>query len=197
VALWQAILVAVGGNAALLLVLGFLGRSLFGVVIAKDLEAFKSRLAITAAEHQVTFAALHARRAEVVSELYKLLVRAVLEASRFANPLEMSHQPDRKQKYVNATNATTAFYLYFDENRIYLPTPLCDQLDQFASKLHVPTVTLGFHEQYEQGQGDPQNERTKAWVAAWHSVEKEIPPVRQALEAEFRKMLGVGSGQPN
>jgi len=197
VALWQAILVAVGGNAALLLVLGFLGRSLFGLVLAKDLEAFKSRLAISVVEHQVTFAALHARRAEVLSELYKTLVRAVLESSRYANPVEMSHEPDRKQKFVNAMNATTALFLYFDENRIYLPPLLCDQLEQFVGKLRVPTATLGVHEQWEQGENGPRRERTKAWIAAWHSVEKEIPPLRRALEAEFRKMLGAGNDQPS
>ncbi len=43
--LWQSLLVAFGGNAALLLVLGFLGRSLMSSLIAKDIEKFKADLA--------------------------------------------------------------------------------------------------------------------------------------------------------
>jgi hypothetical protein len=39
--LWQAIIVAFGGNAAPLLVLGFLGRSLISTFLARDAETFK------------------------------------------------------------------------------------------------------------------------------------------------------------
>lgn len=74
--LWQSLLVAFGGNAAVLLVLGFLGRSLMSSVLAKDIEKFKADLHVAAIEHEVRFSKLHEKRAEVLAELYKLLVAA-------------------------------------------------------------------------------------------------------------------------
>lgn len=71
---WQAVLIAFGGNAALLAVLGWLARSLGAQFLAKDLEArkaelsaaaattserFKHELALVAHEHQVRFSKLH------------------------------------------------------------------------------------------------------------------------------------------
>lgn len=45
--LWQSLLVAFGGNAALLLVLGCLGRSLISTVLQKDVEHFKAALQVS------------------------------------------------------------------------------------------------------------------------------------------------------
>jgi hypothetical protein len=42
--LWQALLVAFGGNAALLLVIAFLARSIVGNLLTKDIEKFKGEL---------------------------------------------------------------------------------------------------------------------------------------------------------
>jgi hypothetical protein len=85
---WQTILLAFGGNAALLAVLGLLGKSLLEKVLARDtlrietelkansaaeLEKLRSTLAVAAAERHVRFSKLHERRAEAVAETYGLL----------------------------------------------------------------------------------------------------------------------------
>lgn len=44
---FETIVLSVGGNAALLAVLGWLARSLLGQLVAKDLERLKSELANT------------------------------------------------------------------------------------------------------------------------------------------------------
>jgi hypothetical protein len=78
-----SLLVAIGANAAILAVLGFLARSLINSWLAKDLEKFKfelksasdtafeslkSDLQRAAFEHQVRFSKLHEKRAEVIAE---------------------------------------------------------------------------------------------------------------------------------
>ena len=85
--LWQSLLVAAGGNATLLLVLGFLGRSLMSTVLAKDLKKFKASLQQAGIEHQIRFSKLHEKRATVLAELYKLLVEAVWRVSEFTSPV--------------------------------------------------------------------------------------------------------------
>ena len=87
--LWQSLLVAAGGNAAVLLVLGFLGRSLVSSILAQNIEKFKAGLAQNlekfkadlqqaGIEHQIRFSKLHEKRATVLAELHKLLRRGFL-----------------------------------------------------------------------------------------------------------------------
>ncbi|MDH5731054.1 MAG: hypothetical protein OEZ58_18885, partial [Gammaproteobacteria bacterium] len=85
---WETILFAFGGNAALIAVLGFLGKSLLEKLIEKDTERFKAdlkaksdstieqlknALEMKATEHQIRFSNLHEKRAETIAEAYALL----------------------------------------------------------------------------------------------------------------------------
>lgn len=78
---WKTILLAFGGNAALLAVLGMIGKSLIEKILARDtlrienelraksdveLEKLRSTLAVAAAERHVQFEKLHEKRANVV-----------------------------------------------------------------------------------------------------------------------------------
>jgi hypothetical protein len=113
----KEVLVALGGNATLLLVLGFLARSLLQTWLAKDVERFKaglqreasselerlkcelrsqadvsieqlkSRLQQAIIEHQVRFSRLHERRAEAIEQLYSRACDLELEAARYASTL--------------------------------------------------------------------------------------------------------------
>jgi hypothetical protein len=110
---WNEILIAFGGNAVLLAVLGFLARSLFQTWLAKDMKKFeadlkntadselerlkfelkakgdasieqlRSQLQQSALEHQVRFSKLHERRARLIEKLYARLVAARMEGRRF------------------------------------------------------------------------------------------------------------------
>jgi len=112
--LWQALLVAFGGNATLLLVMAFLGRSLISNFLTKDVEKFKGDLQVAAMEHQIRFSELHEKRAEVLAELYKLLVVAAWETESFASPIEWLGEPDKKQKYQKALDAIAEYFRFFD-----------------------------------------------------------------------------------
>lgn len=110
---WKEILVNLGTNAAMLVVLGFLARSLLNTWLTKDVKRFeadlkasadselehlkyelkskadasiaqlKSHLQQTATEHHVRFSKLHEKRAEVIGEVYARLVDAQREGRRF------------------------------------------------------------------------------------------------------------------
>ena len=193
--LWQSLLVAFGGNAALLLVLGFLGRSLMSSVLAKDIEKFKAELHVAAVEHQVRFSKLHEKRAEVLAELYNLLVAATWQATNFAFPMQWAGDPDKKTQYVTAVNAIAEYFRFFDQHRIWLPAKLCDPLEAFAKQLRTPTIHLGVYLGIEHPTEKTLKEREEAWANAWDSVEKDIPKLRAAIEAEFRELLGAGDAK--
>jgi hypothetical protein len=200
--LWQALLVGFGGNATLLLVIAFLGRSLTSNVLTKDVEKFKNGLSrdvekfkgdlqVAAKEHEIRFSKLHEKRAEVLAELYKLLVVATWETGSFASPIEWTGEPDKRQKYQTALNAIAEYFRFFDQHRIYFPQELCVSLEAFAHKLRSPSVGFGVYLKFEYPNARTEGEKSKAWIAAWDSVEKDIPPLRSAIELEFRKLLGA------
>lgn len=189
--LWQALLVAIGGNAALLLVIAFLGRSLANNLFTKDLEKFKADLEVAAIEHQIRFSKLHEKRADVLAELYKLLVLATSETRSFVSLIEWAGEPDKKQKYQNAMNAIYDFFRFFDQHRIYIPEALCASVDDFVQKLRKPTIEFGVFVTYEHLSLRNEEARFKAWTTAWESVENDVPQLRSALEAEFRNLLGA------
>jgi len=194
----------------LLLLLGWLARSLGSQVLAKDLEKFKAELSAAssattehlkhelqraALEHQVRFSKLHERRAEVIAELYGLLVEAHWASQSFISLAEWSGEPSKQEKYVAAINKTAEFYRFFDKNRIYLPEALCRQLEQFFRNIRSKVIEFGVYVTHDTGHGPPHftKEKMEVWIKAHEYFEKEIPGARAALEAELRGILGASA----
>ena len=206
--LWQAMIVAFGGNAALLLVLAFLGRSFVGQLLTKDIEGFKASLhresviAVeelkadlqqTAVEHEVRFSRLHEKRGEVLAEVYKLLVVATWEAESFASPIEFAGEIGKKEKYVRSMNAIAEYYRYFDQHRVYLSCELCDALEAFAKDLRQPLIRFGVYVRIDNPIPKTIDDMNTAWDNAWNSVKNDVPKLRASIEDEFRKLLGVAA----
>src|ERR1700722_11976115 len=118
-AAWQTILLAFSGNAALLAILGWLGKSLLERLITRDtkqfesdlkakadvaIETLKSTLQLKTIEHQVRFSKLHERRAEVIAKLYGYLVAALWSAESFLTPAECAGEPSKEEKHRVAMN---------------------------------------------------------------------------------------------
>lgn len=188
--LWQSMLVAFGGNAILLLVLGFLGRSLLSSALDKDIEKFKGQLQLAATEHEIRFSKLHEKRAEVIAELYKLIVKAYWEAESFTSPVEWAGEPDKKEKYVSAMNAIAEYFRFFDQHRIYISPDLCAQLENLAKNLRTPVIGFGVWVRYDHLTDISAEQKDKAWNKAWDSLKNDVPHLRAAIEAEFRTLLG-------
>src|SRR6266404_4781240 len=144
-AAWQTILLAFGGNAALLAILGWLGKSLLDTLITRDtkqfetdlkakadmaIETLKSDLELKTIEHQVRFSKLHERRAEVIAELYGYFVEALWSAESFLTPMEWAGEPNKAEKHREAMNELVRLYRFFDKNRIYLPPEICAALEK-------------------------------------------------------------------
>lgn len=204
---WQSILLAFGGNAALLLVLAWLARSFGSQLLAKDLEKFKADLAaastatterlkhelqLTALEHQVRFSKLHERRAEVVADLYGLLVEAQWASQSFVSVAEWAGEPSKQEKYVSAMNKAAEFFRYFDKNRIYLPESLCKQLEEFIRNMRNRVIEFGVFISKDDAYMPEHmlKQKLDVWIKASEYFDKEVPVARVALESELRNILG-------
>jgi FMN phosphatase YigB (HAD superfamily) len=194
---WQAILVAFGGNAVLLAVLAFLGRSIVTSALDKDLEKFKGQLQVAALEHEVRFRGLHQKRAEVIAELYKLLVKATWEAESFTSPIEWAGEPSKKEKYIAAQNAIAEYFRFFDQHRIYLSKGLCEKLESFAKELREPVIRFGIWVRHDYLADQAAQKKNDDWDSAWKKVRDDVPKLRSAIEDEFRNLIGVDVPQSN
>lgn len=204
---WQTILLAFGGNAALLAVLGIIGKSLLDKLITRDtikfqsdlqakadaaIEHLKSELQITTIEHQERFSRLHEKRATVVADLYGLLVEALWEAESFLSVMEWAGEPNKQEKHKIAMKHLVELYRFFDKHRIYLPPDLCSSMDKLIGEVRTHVIKFGVFVRYTD---DNINERTalqkdEAWNSGWHAIKNQIPVARAQLEAELRALLG-------
>lgn len=207
---WETILLALGGNAVLLAALAWLARSLLGQVLAKDMERFKSELtaASTAAsdrlkhelqllaqEHQIVVSRLHEKRAQVVAEVYGLLVESHWAAQDLASLMEWAGEPPKREKYSAAMNKAAEFYRHFDKHRIYLPAALCGQLEEFLRGIRRKVIEFGVHVAREEAAMTDKAVEAKynAWMAVSEYFDTEAPRARAALEDELRKIIGPPS----
>jgi hypothetical protein len=206
---WETALIDLGGHTTLLVVLGWLCRSLGSQILAKDLEQFRTQLSaasnsaaeqlkhelhIVATEHQVRYAKLHERRAEVIAELYGFLVEAHWASQTFVSVFDLAGEPPNDEKYAAAMNKAAEFYRFFDKNRIYLPPELCQTLEDFVRKIRKPVIGFGVYvDKNDEHLPDfARRDKLEAWIKASEYFDKEIPIARTALESELRTILGGG-----
>ncbi len=204
---WQTILLAFGGNAALLAVLGFAGKSLLEKLITRDtirfeadlqakaeaaIERLKSDLQIQTIDHQERFSRLHEKRATVVAELYGHLVEALWEAESFLSPMEWAGEPNKEQKHRVAMDKLVDLFRFFDKHRIYIPAELGASLEKLFMDVRSHVIKFGVFVKYTEPHINDHTRKQKeqAWNDGWDAIKNHIPLARQQLEAELRKLLG-------
>jgi hypothetical protein len=217
---WKEVLIAIGGNATILIVLAFLARSLLQTWLNKDVKKFETGLATVAnselerlrselkagadaslehlrmelqeksLEHQVRFSKLHERRAEAIEELYSSLVDTQLAARLYI--VVTGHDDSvRKEERVKIHKKLYDLYSLVERRRIYLPPPICTSLDEFQKTLHKAVAAIDVYS--EVNDHAPQkvtSDRNQKIFEAVTAIEEKIPQMRRDLEDEIRRILG-------
>ena len=206
--IWQTILLAFGGNAALLAVLGVIGKSLLDKLIVRDTKQFesdlkaksdaaiehlKSELQLKTIEHQVRFSRLHEKRAEVIAELYGFFVEALWEAESFLSPFQSGGEPSKEEKYVTTMNKLVDLYRYYEKHQIYLPLELCNSLEKLVIEIRSLVINFGVYVEYPLTDLDSitRKEKREACKAGWNAIKTQVPLARRNLENELRSLLGA------
>jgi hypothetical protein len=160
----QTIVALVGGQAVVLLGLGFLFKSAIAHWLTKDIESFKIELQsaasreleglrnslqrsashelerlrfdlnLSALEHQILFSKLHDRRADVIAEIDRFLAESDWNGSQFSSSFGFAGDPPKHEQFVTAQNKFVEFFRYVDSHRVWLPPPLATQLEEFIKK---------------------------------------------------------------
>jgi hypothetical protein len=201
--MWPELLLAFGGNATLLVVLGLLFKSLLSQMLTKDLEKYKtelkadsdvaieqlkSRLQITALEHQVRFSKLHEKRAEVLAELHEQIVESFFDAYQYVTRYAGSGSDEH---YLKVEKKIFAFNQFFELHRIYLPKHINDLIQTLTNALRTHVVAVwSYGVDFHLFSPQIATERATSLKKAFESFSTgDIEKARDAIETEFRKLL--------
>ena len=202
--LWQLAILAIGGNAALLAVLGWLAKSFLTHLLDKDvkryeltlkaqtdlaLERFKSEQQLRAAEHQVRFSRLHETRAELIAAFYK----AVVEFERYfrvhAHPVNQLLTSDEGGKHSKAIGALYGnLETLYSDNRVFFNVDTCRLVDSLLeARVSVRDLNIAVPIR-DSRDGSPME---AIRIPSWTGISAKITPVKADLETNFRQILGV------
>jgi hypothetical protein len=199
----SAIWIALGGNVVFLGVVAFLGRSVIGQWLNKDLERFKgdlrnsanaeleqlrSSLEIAANEHSILLTRLQDRRAEVIDQLYGRLATAIADSKLFI-AFQSSESPESDPKHVKvyerASESLNTFRDYFDQKRVWVPEECCSKIE-----LLQDAIVQAFNDYVFAIHRSNARSGKKAIAKAWDDIRQDlVPPARAALEGEMRALL--------
>jgi hypothetical protein len=218
---WSQIIITALTNsvftAAALAALAFAGRSLIGRWISRSMERYKAELQAAnvrelerlradlrraSFEHETRFAKLQETWAEIISELYRLLVQTEdsLRSVAFDIELELSDtfSESKAEKVMTARKSVEAFWYYFNEHRLYFAESLCSKIEelnrQFLTTWHKFSFDTFSRQLTELGLPDAFDSEYAKKLKQEKPLSRltdQIPPIRRDIESEFRKMLGI------
>jgi hypothetical protein len=204
------VLTAIGGQAVVVGLIAWLGRSVMSQVLARELEQFKStlsreaaisieqtrhQLSLRAHEHQITFSKLHEKRLQVVAELYEKLIASTNTALEFSGEDVEGGSREWKARYAAVMGAVSSLRDSAQAAKIYLPAALAEEVGKYANRLHAEVLGLAVYTKLPGSSLPPggQNTRYEHWQHANRFFHDKLPLALQALEDEFHKLVGSES----
>lgn len=166
----------------------WLARELFGQVLSKDLEKFKSSLEKEAIQFKIRYEKLHTERAEVIKELYRRLATAYGDLRTLMCPGQFAGEPPLEEKGKTAAKATNNLIAYYEENKIFFEESLATEIDNlleiFKNSWYKFHTSQELRELREPGSA-------KRWHDAWKEISEEGLKVKRLIEDKFRNILGI------
>ena len=131
------------------------------------------------------------KRAEVIEKLYQKIVDIEEAYNRVVDFAEWAGEPSKDELRKEAGKLLFAFLREYKQNRIYFSEAFCVKLQGFVDLIYKRFIPYSIA-LTAQLQGDRLKDFTDTWVEANEAFRTEIPLARQAIEEEFRLLLGVG-----
>lgn len=185
----QSIVSALGGGAVVAAAfIDFMKRSHEGR-IQKEMERLKSELSRFSVEHQIQFSHLHSKRAEAISESYRLLGDVLRSAARYTAALEVDSMGTRQERAVKASDSLRDAREFILARTIYFPKKTAKAVEDLLRdvnhnlikfQISVDVMGTGATPNYDQ------------WEKISADLEKKLPAVLESLADDFRGLLDPG-----
>ncbi len=150
-------------------------------------EQMRSRLQMTAYEHQIRFQKLHERVADTIVETYAKLKRLHVAVVAYTDPPQSDSEaePVRRKAVVDALEA---FREYYRPRKIFIPRPTAELIDNFESKLFQVAQDFMWSAANEE---DPKCENRDRLTKVSKDMSEDVPRLFEQLEQDFQNLLGV------
>lgn len=160
-----------------------------------ELERLRFDLNLSAFEHQILFAKLHDRRADVIAEIDRFLAESDWNGTQFGSSFGFAGDPPKHEQFATAQNKFVEFFRYVDSHRVWLPPRLATQLEEFIKKGRGAIWDYGLYVSNPgiSNTGDGSAREQAAWRNLTTYFFQEVLKVRLALEREMRSLLGDAS----
>jgi hypothetical protein len=186
--IWQTLLLAFGGNAVLLAILGWLAKSFVSGLIAKDLKGFENDLKLKAIEHQTKFTGLHEKRADVLASFYRAVITFEMYFKEHGHPI--NQKLTSNENYQHSKEIASRFNhmeKIFIENRVFFTLETCKIVDNLLETLEEirklnKTIQVGLTTG-----GTTQAIR----IPSYQGIKDKIAPIKLEVENNFRNILGI------
>ena len=183
----EEIIKILGGATILVAAVSWLFRSLTTHLLSKDIEIFRQQLV----ENQKRFGTLHEKRANIIEELYSKLIDFLGAAESFSHIAEWQGEPSKEEKAIILGEKAGEFRAYYLKNKIYFNKDICETIDSLFGEVYKKTLIYRVHLAHKkEGVGDSKL-FTDAWMDAWKFMQDKSPVLLEAIQTEFRSILGV------
>lgn len=183
-------------NAVISGIVIFAARSIILHWIDKNITAYKSELQSIAFERQVRFTKLHEKRAEIISELYAQLDDTHRDLRSFLNPVQWGSDVTVNKKERVAEESANKLIRHYRRNKIFLPLDVCDLIEAIIKDIHAAWNIYEVYVKIPSTTSPNAGADSNKWFESFKIVENKIPPVKQKLEGELRRLLGDEKALP-
>src|SRR3989344_2821637 len=175
---WKAILIAFGGNAALIAILAFFAKLLITKWIQWE-----------GIDRQITYSKLHEKRTEAISEIHFGLIEYLSICKSFLMSAPHVSEEERELLLTRLSEGTKEFRYIFQKNKLYLKKKLCSKIEQTFKDTQMPSYTYIFALGAYTAGNISDNQHENEWGKAYKAFSEEVPSLLEKLEDEFRTLL--------
>ncbi len=173
--MWQAILVAFGGNAVLLAVLAFGGRSLIN-----------HWLTTSATEHKIRFSSFYDKQTDAIATTYSLARKFNSRLKEYLEIPDITLGGSRDDRRRDAAISHREFIDYFEQRQIYLPIKSVDTINEINRE--SKEIFNKYLYQVERIPSSP--ETAEEWLRLIDRIQTELEGIFNDLEKDFRQIVG-------
>jgi len=182
---WQSLITSFIGASAGTGIVGALIKSRFDGLVQERIEKVRSTMMRESTEHQIRFAHLHNKRAEVLAGTYSQLVVLHRAAARLISPFEVAEMGSKAERFTKVQSAFNDLSEYFFSNAIYLPEATAKKAESFIALIRDSVIDFNVDimpELREPGYEKKWNELSK-------TINKSGKLLLDDIGNEFRSLL--------
>jgi hypothetical protein len=158
--------------------------------VTRTIESIRSDYKKEEYRYQLTAAGLLKKRAEVIKKLYQMIVDIEEAYNRVVDYMEWPGEPSNDELRKQAGELLYTFLRQYKQDRIFFSDGLCTKLQGFVDLIYKEFMPYSIALTAKL-RGDVLKDFTDTWVKANEAFKTKIPLARQAIEEEFRALLGV------